>query len=73
MDWTRTVNQATRTSHPAERTLRRGVRGIGCGVALVVLVVGGTAIGHALREAGCGHGRQAVIRQFVPIGGLLRG
>ncbi len=73
MDWTRTVNQATRNSRPAQRTPRRGLRGIGVGVALVVLLVGGTVIGHAMRKAGCRHGRQAVIRQLVPIGGLLRG
>ncbi len=65
MDWTRTVNQATRNSRPAQRTPRRGLRGIGVKVALVVLLVGGTVIGHAMRKAGCGHGQRSFGSSFL--------
>ncbi len=54
--------------HSGKRT-RRTTRRVIIGTTLALLLVAGTLVGNALNEAGCGHGREAVIAQLVPLGG----
>ena len=54
-------------AHPDDERRRPGR--VAAGAMVVLLLLAGTLGGKALREAGCGHGREAVIAQLVPLGG----
>ncbi len=64
----------SRTGRGGERGRNRGkrtgpiVRRVAVGAALALLLVGGVLAGNAVREAGCGDGRRAVIAQLAPLG-----
>ncbi|MDP9357760.1 MAG: hypothetical protein M3Q71_04235 [Chloroflexota bacterium] len=59
------------TNRPSEAGAgaRWAVRRVAVGATVAVLLVTGTLVGYAVRQAGCGQGREAVIAHLVPIGG----
>ena len=48
---------------------RRIVRPAAVIAAVALLLVGGTLVGRAVRDLGCGHGERGVLTQLAPLGG----
>lgn len=56
-------------THPGKRT-GRTARRVVASATVAVRHVTGTFVGNAQSEAECGHGRDAVIGQLIPLGGV---
>ncbi len=63
----------TAVTHQRSERARAGgprvVRLIGVGATVAVLLVAGSLVGNAVRQAGCGQGREEIISQLAPFGG----
>lgn len=46
-----------------------GLGRVAAGAMVAVLLLGGIFAGNAISKAGCGHGREEIIAQLVPLGG----
>ncbi len=57
-----------RAPWPGKRP-RRMVRSAAIIAAVVLLLIGGTLVGRAVRDLGCGHGERDILTQLAPLGG----